>query len=313
MSTSAERVVHISGAGPVGLAYGHLFSSRGHRVVHHSPSGRRFDRLEVRTHGEDGIVEATYVPRYDDDGDAAGRPPDLHVYAMPEDILRRQVLTGTESSPPTATDSAFLASVYRVEDVDDGVTLAYPIISAELVGPGRLSIVAGTDVEVYASATATLQTNRRLITVLDDLGLRARVFGRRDRIRVRYVQTAAAYVMLRALHLGLVERGAIDATAVRSVFDELARMAGLEDPVPSYDSPLDPDTTLAILAEQIRRAVDARAGEPALQNVRHLLTTGQPKVVAHLDALVEPWRRHVRSTGTPRTPAQTVIDWVLKR
>jgi hypothetical protein len=310
LSTSAERVVHIIGTGPVGLAYGHRFTSRGHRVVHHSPSGRRFDRLEVRTHGEDGIVESTYVPQYDD-GDATGRPPDLQVYAMPEDILRRQVLTGTESSPATAPDSAFLASVYRVEDVDDDVTLVYPIISAEIVGPGRLSVVAGTDVEVYASATATSQTNRRLITVLDDLGLRARIFGRRDRIRVRYVQTAAAYVLLRALHLGLVERGAIDATAVRSVFDELARMAGLEDPVPSYDSPLDPDTTLAILAEQIRRAVDARASEPTLQNIRHLLTTGQPKVVAHLDALVEPWRRHVRSTGTPRTPAQTVIDSVL--
>ena len=151
-----------------------------------------------------------------------------------------------------------------------------------------------------------------LDATFDRLRLRPAYFIDRDRLRTRYVQTSAVYVILRALYSHVIGYPSVSASLIRDVFYELAAMAGLNDPEPQFDTSVDSATFFSMLSSLIVSTQAPRHDSIAMENVSYLLIAGQHKVAAHLRVIRASWAAHISAIPVcSRTRAQSVISDVI--
>jgi hypothetical protein len=311
----AELAVHIVGTGSVGLTYGHLLASQGHQVSHTSVRGTRLADIPVRQQTAAGTRHATYSPRYYQP-EQASPVADVTIYAVPPAICchyldrTRTTRQGRRSARSLMLSSFFDANAYEAiswRNVADA--FGYPLVSSEYSCERGLTIVSGADIEVLVRPA---QRSLAAASLLDDLGLRVAGYVDLRRFRARYIQTAALYVILLAVGRGVIDRARVPVEMISEVFSELIAMSELADGQTLADASIDPSAAFSIFATLISLR-EPQGTHLLSDNVDYLISQGQRKLVAHLDALRSPWQSYLSVRPAPLTASRALISSVLSQ
>ncbi len=314
-----ELTVHILGTGSVGLAYGYLLSARGHRVFHTSLRGIILGEVPVHVQNSTATIHSAYAPQYLL-SEKERLAFDLDICAIPHTVCR-QYLSGAYGpvlSPPLS-HNLFFTSAYDpagyqsiLSQYDRNSCLVYPLISSEHSPEVGLSFVTNSSLEVFLSPTSSKTSNSSLVSLLERSGLTASYHASLDRLRVRYVQTAAVYAVLRAIHLGIIERSGVDAALIRNIFTELSAMAERPNAEPPFDAAEDPGAYFSLISSLILACGTPRRADILLRNINYLLTGGQRKVISHMNVIRNPWSSYFSSLPvSSHTKTQLIISAVL--
>jgi hypothetical protein len=311
-----ELTVHIIGTGSVGLAYGYLLTAKGHRVFHKSLRGHTLGSIPICVQSSTETIFSIYTPQYLLSEDEY-LVSDLNIFAVPQ-TLCLQYLSGAYESifSSRLSHNLFFTSTYdpieyqfRLSQYDYNSYIVYPLISCEYSLENGLNIVTDLLIEIFLSATISTMSNLPLLTCL---GLNVSYYTTPCRLRVRYIQTSAIYIILRALYLKIIENSDVDAVLIQDIFTELSTMAELVNAEPLFDSSLDPSAFFSLLSSLILVRSAPHRGDVFLHNLNYLLTSGQHKVASHLNVIKIPWLSYFSLLSvSSQTKTQLIISAVL--
>ncbi len=305
-----KLAIHIVGTGAVGLSYGHLLTSQGHDVVHTSVRGIRIERLLVHARIAGETTHSTYTPRYHRFG--ADTAADVNIFAVPPAACLRYLnATGDEGAFHPRSTNLLFASAF---DVDRSFILlpVFPLISCEYCPDDGLSVVTDMKVEVFSPRDLGTRGQSLIRASLDDIGLQVSEYVFSERFRARYVQTAAVYVVLLALSIGLIAHRNADATLLLQVFKELLEMTTAAYPGLQLDFPDSPHASLALVSSLIALS-KRRSSENILLRNLHCLLSSNRKLSGHLTPLKALWARHISTLAPCEAPGRDLITAVFSR
>jgi hypothetical protein len=314
-----ELTVHILGTGSVGLAYGYLLTNKGHRVFHTSLRGLTLGNIPICMHNSTETIHSMYAPQYllsEDDSVV----PDLNIFAVPQTVCL-QYLSGAYGplSFSSLSYNLFFTSAYDPSEYQSSLAkydyyscLVYPLISCEYSVRSGLNIVTDSLLEVFLSQTRSMRSNSSLFSLFTCLGLNVSYYTTPYRLRVRYIQTSAIYIILRMLYLGIIESSGVDGTLIQDIFTELSSMAELVNAELLFDSSLAPRAYFSLISSLILACRAPRRGDVLLHNLNYLLISGQRKVASHLNAIRIPWLSYFSLLPvSSHTKTQLIISTVL--
>jgi len=273
------------------------------------------DQVPVRARITGETTISSYTPRYQGlEGVAAS---DVNIFAISPAACSRYLDAADEEVVRRPQTNLIFASAFDVESTQNissrlarNPFIAFPLISSEYCPGDGLNIATDMGVEVLSPRESVSGDQLPLRLILDHMGMDVSAYVGLGRFRARYLQTAAVYVVLLALNVGLITHADADAALMLSVLREFLDMIEGTALGLALDFPAPPEASFAAVASLI--ALSRRhSDEILLRNLHYLLSSGKRKLACHLTPLKTMWARHASSLSLSKTPGRNILTSVF--